>query len=82
MRVFLTPSAQKDLKRISKTDLKKISGKLVNLGNNPLQGKKLEGELGGFRVIRAWPYRIIYEINQKEKRIEIHKIKHRQGAYN
>ena len=35
----------------------------------------------GIRSIRAWPYRIFYEVNETENRVEVHKIKHRQGAY-
>lgn len=81
MRVYFTPSAQKDFKRLALIDQKKIAKKLSTLGSSPFSGKKLGGEFAGFWTIRAWPYRIIYEINDKSKRVEIHKIKHRQGAY-
>ena len=81
MRVFLTPSAQKNFKKIPQQEQKKIAKKLIELENNPYAGKKLEGELKGFYSLRAWPYRILYEINEDEQRIEVHKIAHRQGAY-
>lgn len=81
MKVALSEDAQKQYKRLPKTQQTKINKKLIILQQNPYSGKKLAGEFSDFWVIRAWPYRIIYEINEKAKRIEIHKIKHRQGAY-
>ena len=82
MKVTLSEDAQKQYKRLPKSAQIKIFRKLEVLSKNPYSGKKLGGELGDFWSLRVWPYRIIYEINQKEKRIEVHKIRHRQGAYN
>lgn len=82
MNIVLSEDAQKQYKRLPKVAQTKILRKLEALGKNPYSGKKLGGDLGDFWSLRAWPYRIIYEINQKEKRIEVHKIRHRQGAYN
>jgi len=82
MNVVLSEDAQKQYNRLPRAVQIKIYKKLEVLGKNPYSGKKLGGELGDFRSLRAWPYRIIYEINQKAKRIEVHKIAQRQGAYN
>lgn len=81
MKVALSKDALKQYKRLPIQEQKKINKKLTNLEQNLLTGKKLEGELQGIYTLRAWPYRILYEINTLEKRIEIHKILHRQGAY-
>lgn len=81
MKVALSKDAQKQYNRLPIQEQKKVREKLVQLEQNPLSGKKLEGELLGIYTLRAWPYRILYEINVLEKRIEIHKILHRQGAY-
>ena len=81
MKVALSEDAQKQYKRLPKAAQIKVRKKLTALGQNPYSGKKLAGELGDFWSIRAWPYRIIYEINLKSKRVEIHKIRHRQGSY-
>ena len=80
MEVILSRDALKQYKRLPKSDQTKIHKKLFSLQNDPYAGKKLEGELVGIWSIRVWPYRILYEINQK-KRIEVHKIAHRQGVY-
>lgn len=81
MRVVLTASAQKKFQRLPKQEQKKIARKLIILGNNPYLGKKLSGELEGFYVIRAWPYRILYEIGKYKKEIIVNSIQHRQGVY-
>ncbi|MDP3726714.1 MAG: type II toxin-antitoxin system RelE/ParE family toxin [bacterium] len=81
MKVTLSKDAQKQYERLPKSQQAKILKKIMGLEQNPNAGKKLEGELKGFRSLRAWPYRILYEINKAEQRIEVHKIAHRQGAY-
>ena len=81
MLVILSKDAVKQYEHSPKIEQIKISKKLLLLEENPTAGKKLTGELSGIRSLRAWPYRIIYEINELEKRVEVHKIDHRQGAY-
>lgn len=81
MDIILSHDAGKQYKRLPKSEQAKIHKKLTALQNNPNEGKKLSGELDGVYSLRAWPYRILYEINERKKRIEIHKIAHRQGVY-
>lgn len=81
MLVILSKDAQKQYEHLPKVERIKVRKKLLLLEENPTAGKKLVGELSGIRSLYAWPYRIIYEINGKEKRVEILKIAHRQGVY-
>lgn len=81
MKVTITPSAQKDFSHLQQKDKEKIKKKLSLLETNPLEGKKLSGELNELRSLRAWPYRIIYYIKNEEKAAYITSIVHRQGAY-
>lgn len=81
MNVFLAKDAQKQYKKLRKKEQTKIRKRLEFLSQNPYTGKKLEGILKGRRSIRAWPYRIIYSINESNKRVEVSEIIHRQGAY-
>lgn len=81
MKVILSREAQKSYTHFPILEQKKIRKKLVALEENPYIGKKLEGQLSGYRSTRAWPYRIIYQVNEKEQRIEICDILHRQGVY-
>lgn len=81
MKVALSEDAIKQYKKLPKASQTKINKKLFALEEDPYSGKKLSGEFKDFWTIRAWPYRIIYEINEKAKRVEVHKIRHRQGSY-
>lgn len=81
MRVIVTPKAIKQFKHLPKSEQTKIRKKLSALEGNPYGGKKLAGELAELRVIRAWPYRILYYINGNKDTIFVTSILHRQGAY-
>ena len=81
MDIILSKEANKQYDRLPKPEQTKIHKKLIALQQDPYAGKKLTGDLTGIRSLRAWPYRILYEINEKDQRIEIHKIAHRQGVY-
>ena len=79
--LFFTKIAQKQYQKLPKTTQPRINRALASLSISPLSGKKLTGEFSGQRSLKAWPYRIIYSLNEKESRIEITSIIHRQGAY-
>lgn len=81
MLVIFSGDTKKQYEQLPKKEQIKVHKKLLLLAENPTVGKKLTGQLWGIRSLRAWPYRIIYEINEKEKRIEVLKIAHRQGVY-
>ncbi len=81
MRIIVTPKALTHYKRFPKQEILKIQQKLKLLETNPYLGKKLEGKFAGTYSFRAWPYRIIYLIDNKQKTIFIVSILHRQGAY-
>jgi addiction module RelE/StbE family toxin len=81
MLVILSKDALKQYEHIRKNDQQKIKKKLYILQENPTAGKKLSGEFKGIRSYRVWPYRILYEINISQQRIEVIKIAHRQSAY-
>ncbi|MFH0979655.1 MAG: type II toxin-antitoxin system RelE/ParE family toxin [Candidatus Roizmanbacteria bacterium] len=81
MNVFLTQEAQKQYKKLSQPDKEKIDKKIILLKNEPFTGKKLTGEYKETRSLKAWPYRIIYFINERKKEIWIVSILHRQGVY-
>lgn len=81
MRVVLSITAQKQYNKLPDSERKKIKKKLNSLETDQLTGKKLGGDLKLFRSLRAWPYRIIYYINETEDRVEVVDIEHRQGVY-
>lgn len=71
--------AIKQLQKLPLSEKKKVVKKLELLAQNPQAGKLLKGELEGLRSLRAWPYRIIYQIDHQS--LIILSIVHRQSAY-
>lgn len=81
MTVELTKKAKGQLKKFPKREAAKIARKLLALRGSPLIGKKLEGKLRDRYSLRAWPYRIIYQIFTDTNTVLVDTIEHRQGAY-
>ena len=81
MQVIITPTALKQYKHLQKSDQTKIKDKILLLEKHPTEGKKLAGKLAEVRSLRAWPYRILYYVGKKERKIFIVTIAHRQGVY-
>jgi mRNA-degrading endonuclease RelE of RelBE toxin-antitoxin system len=81
MRVVITAEAEKQYKHLPKTEQKKIKKKLVTLENYAYAGKKLTGDLTGLRSLRAWPYRILYAVDEIKQEVTVNSIQHRQTAY-
>lgn len=81
MKIIVTPEAQAQYTKLPKSEQYKIKKKLKMIEENPYIGKKLSGDLKRKWSVRAWPYRIIYEIIKSREIIYIDAITHRQGAY-
>lgn len=79
MQIEYKPYVIKQLKKLPLSERKKVIRKLELLQSDPKAGKELRGELEGLRSLRAWPYRIIYEI--KYDSVIVYSVAHRQGAY-
>ena len=80
-QVALPKRVQKQQNKIPKEYLVKIDKILTELRTDPLLGKPLTGEFKGQYSVRAWPYRVIYQVLKQEKIILITTIQHRQSAY-
>lgn len=73
-------SVKKDLKRISKQEIKKILDKIESeLTKNPLLFPSLTGEFKGLRKLRVGNFRVIYTILGDE--VLILKIGDRKDVY-
>ena len=81
MKIFLSKTAQKELGKIPRNYQIKVSKNIDFLIEFPYLGKKLSGKLQSKYSLRAWPYRIVYTVNKKEKTIIIERISHRQDIY-
>lgn len=80
--ISFTGPSLKQFRKLNHEQRKKVALGVEKIKNDPLTGKKLEGELKHLRSVRAWPYRILYEVFLKEKVIRVSSIEHRQSVYN
>jgi mRNA interferase RelE/StbE len=80
-KITFKKSVTKDLKSVSKSDIKKILLKIDSLTEDPRRegAVKLSGQ--DMYRIRQGLYRIIYEIRDSELVIQVIKIGHRSDVY-
>jgi mRNA interferase RelE/StbE len=81
--IVVSKSAAKDLEKISKTQLSAIIEAIDGLSKNPRPTgcKKLKGNIEDFWRIRKGDYRVIYQISDLVKIIDIRRIRHRRDVY-
>ena len=82
-KVTYKASVEKDLKGIDKKQAKRILDAIENeLAKAPRdKGEPLHGEWRGFWKYVIKPYRVIYEIFDRDKTIRIDRIGHRKDVY-
>lgn len=80
-KLLFKESVYKDLKVLSRSDLKRILSKIEELAQNPRPAgsQKLSG-LELFRV-RQGKYRIVYSIQDRELVVHVIKVGHRRDVY-
>ncbi|PIT98276.1 MAG: type II toxin-antitoxin system RelE/ParE family toxin [Candidatus Andersenbacteria bacterium CG10_big_fil_rev_8_21_14_0_10_54_11] len=79
-RVVVPKKAQKDLERVAKSYQGRLLAALELLREEPYAGKKMGGHPARY-ALRVWPYRIIYEVDKRQRVIAVLRIGHRQGVY-
>ena len=79
--IIYHPDIPQDIARIPRNIQRIIAHAILErLGSDPVQfGEPLRRGLRGYRKLRVWDYRIIYEINKKD--VEILLIGNRKDVY-
>ncbi|MBI4992762.1 MAG: type II toxin-antitoxin system RelE/ParE family toxin [Candidatus Magasanikbacteria bacterium] len=80
-QIIIPKKVQKDIAKIDGRYKQRILSALAVLSDSPHIGKKLVGEYASLRSYEVWPYRIIYEIYERNLLINIIRVGHRQGVY-
>lgn len=80
-QINLSSRARHNLKKIPMPWQARIVEAIDAMSQDPFLGAKMWGELGNKRKVRIWPYRILYEVDEKQAFIYILNIGHRQGVY-
>lgn len=80
--VRLMPRAQKDLDEFRGELLAKFEKLILGLYDapRPYNSKKLSGAASKWRI-RAGDYRILYEIDEQRKVVNVYRIAHRKEVY-
>ncbi|MGB9896024.1 MAG: type II toxin-antitoxin system RelE family toxin [Thermoproteota archaeon] len=81
-RILLKKSVDKDLKRIDSSQIPRIIEAIKELAANPFSSnaRKLRSTENFYRL-RVGDYRVVYQIDFKDKTIIVHYIRHRRSAY-
>jgi len=80
--VYLEHAAERDLKRLAPDIFQRIIKVISELATNPrpLGCRKIRGSTHDWRI-RVGDYRIIYEIDGREKTVRIMRVRYRREAY-
>ncbi len=79
--IIIKPTAQKDLDKLPDKEVVKIVRRLTQLHENPRPvGIQKLTDQEGYRI-RIGDYRVLFEIEDEEKKVFIYRIKHRKEAY-
>ena len=81
--IQITPEGLRHLNRLpDKVRVAALETILGPIADNPQRlGKLLVGELEGLSSARRGDYRIIYEIDEDQLAVVIHRVQHRRDAY-
>jgi mRNA interferase RelE/StbE len=79
--ILFKESVWKDLKKVPKSDLKRILSRIEKLGDDPrpVRCEKLTGE--ELYRVRQGNYRIVYSIQDNELTVWVVKVGHRKDVY-
>ena len=80
-KITFSSKAKKNWDKIPEKWQQRLRKRIDTLKENPLQGKKLNGDLNDFYSIKVWPCRVIYKIFKKEVEIFIVDVGHSQSIY-
>jgi len=80
-RVYILRRAQKELAKLPSSDYRRLCRNIEKLASNPRpRGSKKLIARPGWRF-RTGCYRVIYEINNREKKVVVFHVGHRKDVY-
>ena len=79
--VRIKQSAARELADIPQPDRRRLIAAIDRLGEEPMSGTPLKGDLLGLRRRRVGDYRILYELLNDELVVLVVRVAHRRNAY-
>jgi mRNA interferase RelE/StbE len=81
-RLIVTPQAERDLNRLPEKAAAAVLEALVAIEQEPERlGKPLTRELEGVLSARRGPYRVLYTLDRRRRRVYVVAIGHRADVY-
>lgn len=81
LKIRLTPEAARLFSKLHPESKKIIKEALNELRQDPYIGNNLHEELSGFKSYKPKRYRILYNIDEDKKAIQVYYIGHRKDVY-
>ena len=80
--VYLERSAERDMRRLSSTDFRRVTRAIRALADNPRPPgcRKIVNSARDWRI-RVGTLRVIYEIDDDARQARVMQVKHRRDAY-
>jgi len=78
--VIILKRAQKEARKISEKDRKRVTKPIESLQTDPFRGKQLQGDFDGVWAIRVWSFRIMYTIKKDIVTVTVLRIGHRKSV--
>ena len=80
--VLLERAAERGLRKLPQTDLRRVVAALKKLAKSPRPrgAKKLVGKPEAWRI-RVGRYRVLYMIDDREREVRVLRVRHRREAY-
>lgn len=80
--ILLAAQAERDLKRFAAQEFHRIMSAIMALANIPRPPgcRKLQDSRSDYRI-RIGDYRVIYEVDDKDNKVRIMRIRHRRHVY-
>lgn len=80
--VFIAAKAEKDFTKLPKIIQRRVIGLLTALKDNPrLAGARKLSGFDDYYRLRLGAYRVVYGVDDKNKMVNVFRIRHRKEAY-
>ena len=80
-KVRISSQAVKELDKISAKDFERIDDRILSLEINPRPMGSIKLKDENIHRVRVGNYRILYEIDEKNKIVDVYKVSHRKDVY-
>ena len=79
--ILIAPAAKRDLKRLPKDALRRVSAAITSLADDPHPAGSTKLSGADFYRIRVGDYRVIYQVQERQVIVLVLRVGHRRDVY-